>query len=173
MWFGLKRQWTHPLLEGIWGNSYSTELHWRSTFGCCAQNTITFRREPSLQCTLSCAMPLLLNNFEMNQPFPRRRLNPQHDLFLTFDLLDVCVSFVPARGADRRTSLTGDLCTPRLMCCLTLSGARWPSQNIKRPPGKVSALMVTAVRLMTWHSSRTPLVDHLLSNAVVYWQRLY
>lgn len=64
---------------------------------------------------IACVMPLHLENFAMNPPLPRRGLNLRHDVFLTFDLLDVCFSFVPARGADRRTSLTGDSCTPDLI----------------------------------------------------------
>lgn len=63
-----------------------------------------------------------LKTLEWTPPLPWWRLNLRHDLFLTFDLLDGCFSFVPVREADRRPSLTGDLYMPRLMCCLTLSG---------------------------------------------------
>lgn len=62
----------------------------------------------------------------MHLALPWWGLNPQHDLFLTSELLDVCFSFVPGREAVRRTSLTGDLCTPRLICCLTLTGLGGP-----------------------------------------------
>lgn len=47
-----------------------------------------FWRDRLTQCVMLC-------NFGMNPSLPWWKLNPWHDLFLTFDLLDVCLSSVP------------------------------------------------------------------------------
>lgn len=65
--------------------------------------------------------PVPLENFAILRS-PGGELNPRRDPSLTFDSLDVCVSFMPVREADGRTSVTGDLCV--YVWCVV-----WPYQG--------------------------------------------